>query len=259
MGKQGKKRVVLKIGTGTLTKGTGAISRGKLEDIGRQIVKLENEYEFIIVSSGAIAVAKQFVDLEGAGKNINVKQALAAIGQPHLMRIIQESFRELKLLTAQCLISYSDIEHEQSKNNIVNTINVLLENNYIPIINENDTVATEEIKFGDNDKLAALTAVLLEVDLLVMATNTYGLYNIDPNDPSSSNNLTTISEITDIDAILNQLPNTKSKQGSGGIKSKMQAAAIAQKASIETWLVNGFEDDFLVKAMQNKVEFTKVC
>jgi len=248
--------MVLKIGTGTLTKNTDTISRGKLEDIGRQIVKLSDEYEFIIVSSGAIAVAKQFVDLEGSGKDINVKQALAAIGQPHLMRIIQESFRELKLLTAQCLISYSDIEQKQSKQNIVNTINVLLENNYIPVINENDTVATEEIKFGDNDKLAALTAVLLEVDLFVMATNTYGLYN---NDPDTTDDLKTISTITDIEAILSQLPDTKSLQGSGGIKSKMQAAGITQKAGIETWLVNGFEDDFLLKAIENKVAFTKVC
>lgn len=248
--------MVLKIGTGTLTKNTDTISRGKLEDIGRQIVKLSDEYEFIIVSSGAIAVAKQFVDLEGSGKDINVKQALAAIGQPHLMRIIQESFRELKLLTAQCLISYSDIEQKQSKQNIVNTINVLLENNYIPVINENDTVATEEIKFGDNDKLAALTAVLLEVDLFVMATNTYGLYN---NDPGTTDDLKTISTITDIEAILSQLSDTKSLQGSGGIKSKMQAAGITQKAGIETWLVNGFEDDFLLKAIENKVAFTKVC
>jgi len=255
MDKLGKKRILLKIGTGTLTKGTGAVSRGKLEDIGRQIVQLSNEYEFIIVCSGAIAVAKQFVDLDGAGQKIKVKQALAAIGQPHLMRIIQESFRELKLLTAQALISYTDIEHPNSKKNIVNTLNVLLENNYIPIINENDTVATDEIKFGDNDKLAALTAVLMQVDLFVMATNTYGLYK---NDPNLNKELNTIGEITNLTEILDNLPDTKSAQGSGGIKSKMQAAGIAQKAGIETWLVNGFEEEFLLKAFANKVKFTKV-
>jgi len=255
MDKSGKKRILLKIGTATLTKGTGAVSRGKLEDIGRQIMQLSSDYEFIIVCSGAIAVAKQFVDLDGGGQEIKVKQALAAIGQPHLMRIIQESFRELKLLTAQALISYSDIEHPNSKKNIVNTLNVLLQNNYIPVINENDTVATDEIKFGDNDKLAALTAVLMEVDLFVMATNTYGLYK---NDPDISNDFITITDITNIDEILKDLPGTKSAQGSGGIKSKMQAAGIAQKAGIETWLVNGFEDQFLLKAFTNEVKFTKV-
>ena len=176
MDKSDKKRIVLKIGSNVLTKETDQISRGKIEDIGRQIVALQDEYEFVIVSSGAIAVAKQFVNLESDGIAINVKQALASIGQPHLMRIFQESFRDLGLLTSQCLLSYSDFERKQSKENIVNTINVLVANNYIPIINENDTVATDEIQFGDNDKLAALTASLLNADLLVIATNTSGIY-----------------------------------------------------------------------------------
>jgi glutamate 5-kinase len=98
---------------------------------------------------------------------------LASIGQPHLMRIFHEIFSDL--LTSQCLLSYSDFE-KTSKINIVNTINILIENNYIPIINENDTVATDEIQFGDSDKLAALTAVLLKVDILIIATNTNGIY-----------------------------------------------------------------------------------
>jgi len=146
MGKSGKKRILLKIGSNVLTKETNQISRGKLEDIARQIASLKDEYEFIIVSSGAIAVAKQFVKLESNGKPINVKQALASIGQPHLMRIFYENFWELGLLTSQCLLSYSDFKKEQSRTNIKNTINVLVKNNYIPIINENDTVATDEIK-----------------------------------------------------------------------------------------------------------------
>ena len=119
MGKSGKIRVLLKIGTNTLTKETSQISRGKIEDIGRQISELQDRYEFIIVSSGAIAVAKQFVKLESSGMEINVKQALAAIGQPHLMRIFQENFRELGLLTSQCLLSYADFEREKSRKNIV--------------------------------------------------------------------------------------------------------------------------------------------
>ena len=131
MGKSGKKRILLKIGTKTLTKESDFISRGKIEDIGRQISKLSDQYEFIIVSSGAIAVAKQFVNLESHGKEINVKQALAAIGQPHLMRIFQENFRELGLLTSQCLLSYNDFERVKSRENIVSTINILVDNNYI--------------------------------------------------------------------------------------------------------------------------------
>ena len=173
---QKKKRILLKVGSNTLTKETDNISRGKIEDIANQIAQLQDTYEFIIVSSGAIAVAKQFVKLESKGKDINVKQALASIGQPHLIRIYQEIFREYGLLTSQCLLSYSDFEREQSRTNIVNTINILVSNIYIPIINENDTVATDEIKFGDNDKLGALTASLLDVDLFIIATNTNGIY-----------------------------------------------------------------------------------
>jgi glutamate 5-kinase len=250
-----KKRVLLKIGTNTLTKETNHISRGKIEDIGMQIAALNNEYEFVIVSSGAIAAAKQFVKLESKGKEIIVKQALASIGQPHLMRIFHENFSDLGLLTSQCLLSYSDFEKEQSKVNIVNTINVLIENNYIPIINENDTVATDEIQFGDNDKLAALTAVLLKVDILIIATNTNGIYtkaSINKEVPE------TISLVTDLQLMQQEVGDSKSSHGTGGMQSKIEAAAIAKAANIETWVVNGLKDDFILNAIKNSIPFTKI-
>jgi len=255
MGKLGKKRILLKIGTNVLTKGTNNISRGKIEDIAQQIAFLKNEYEFVIVSSGAIAAAKQFVNLEANGKEINVKQALASIGQPHLMRIFQENFRELGLLTSQCLLSYSDFERDQSKINIVNTINVLVENSYIPIINENDTVATDEIKFGDNDKLSALTAALLHVDLLIIATNTDGIYT---KESIAVNGEKTIRETSDIKLLRNQIQQSISIHGTGGMTTKIEAAEIAQKATIETWIVNGLNDNFIINAMNNKTVFTKI-
>jgi glutamate 5-kinase len=252
---QKKKRILLKVGSNTLTKETDNISRGKIEDIANQIAQLQDTYEFIIVSSGAIAVAKQFVKLESKGKDINVKQALASIGQPHLIRIYQEIFREYGLLTSQCLLSYSDFEREQSRTNIVNTINVLVSNNYIPIINENDTVATDEIQFGDNDKLGALTASLLEVDLFIIATNTNGIYTKESMENGTPN---TIENVEDFDALLEQVVSSKSKHGSGGMQSKIEAAAVTKKANIETWIVNGLEDNFMVNAMHNKVPFTKI-
>ncbi len=250
-----KKRILLKIGTNTLTKETDQISRGKIEDIGRQIASLKDGYEFIIVSSGAIAAARQFVKLEHNGADINVKQALAAIGQPHLMRIFQENFRELGLFTSQCLLSYSDFEKPASKINISNTINVLVENNFIPIINENDTVATDEIQFGDNDKLAALTAALLKVDLLIIATNTDGIYTKD----SIGNSLPeTITEVSHIGDLKNEIGASKSSHGTGGMLSKIEAATIAQAAGIETWIVNGLRDNFITDAMDRKRKFTKI-
>ncbi len=250
-----KKRILLKVGSNTLTRETDNISRGKIEDIANQIAKLKDTCEFIIVSSGAIAVAKQFVKLESKQSAIFVKQALASIGQPHLIRIYQEIFREYGLLSSQCLLSYSDFEKQQSKTNIVNTINVLVNNNYIPIINENDTVATDEIQFGDNDKLAALTATLLDVDLLIIATNTNGIYTKE----SMKNNIPeTIKEVTDFDALKNEVVNSKSSHGSGGMGSKIEAAEISKNANIETWIVNGLEDNFITNAFENKVPFTKI-
>ena len=115
MDKSDKKRILLKLGSNTLTKETNHISRGKIEDIGMQIAALQDDYEFIIVSSGAIAAAKQFVKLDNHDKDVFVKQALASIGQPHLMRIYQENFKDLGLHTSQCLLSYSDFEKEKNK------------------------------------------------------------------------------------------------------------------------------------------------
>ena len=254
-GRSDKKRVLLKIGTNTLTRETNQISRGKIEDIGRQIAELKDEYEFVIVSSGAIAVARQFVNLESDGREINVKQALAAIGQPHLMRIFQENFRELGLLTSQCLLSYDDFNREVSRKNILNTINVLLENGYIPIINENDTVATEEIQFGDNDKLAALTGSLLGADLVIIATNTHGIYTKDSFDQVEK---CTIENVRDLDKLKNEIAQGKSSQGTGGMESKIQAAEILQEAGIETWIVNGLLDNFILKAIHEEVAFTRI-
>ncbi|MEC3905644.1 glutamate 5-kinase [Tamlana sp. 2201CG12-4] len=252
---QKKKRILLKVGSNTLTKETNNISRGKIEDIANQIAQLKETCEFIIVSSGAIAVAKQFVKLESKRKELFVKQALASIGQPHLIRIYQEIFREYGLLSSQCLLSYSDFEKEESKTNITNTINVLVNNSYIPIINENDTVATDEIKFGDNDKLGALTASLLGADLFIIATNTNGIYtkaSIEDNKPE------TIKKVLNFDELKTQVVNSKSSHGSGGMASKIEAISVTKNANIETWIVNGLEDNFIVNAMENKVPFTKI-
>ncbi|WP_405412619.1 glutamate 5-kinase [Maribacter sp. Asnod1-A12] len=250
-----KKRILLKLGSNTLTKDTDHISRGKIEDIGRQIAALKNQYEFIIVSSGAIAAAKQFVKIEHNGEEINVKQALASIGQPHLMRIFQENFRELGLFTSQCLLSYSDFEKEQTRVNIKNTINVLVANNFIPIINENDTVATDEIKFGDNDKLAGLTASLLSADILIIATNTDGIYTKSSLSTSTPKTIETVSDLT---TLLKEIGESKSTHGTGGMQSKLDAATIAQKAGIETWITNGLKDHFITDAIDNNSTFTKI-
>lgn len=251
-----KKRILLKLGSNTLTRETDQISRGKIEDIGRQIAALKDDYEFVLISSGAVAVAKQFVNLEKSGENIDVKQALASIGQPHLMRIFQESFRELGLLTSQILLSPNDFGREDSKQNIINTMNVLLENEYIPIINENDTSSTDAIQFGDNDNLAAQTAALLDVDLFIIATNTHGVYK---KGSISAETPETIRKVSDLDELKKEvMSETKSAHGTGGMESKVSAAAITQKAKIETWIVNGLDENFILNAINDEVHFTKI-
>ena len=253
MGKSDKRRILLKIGSNVLTKESNSISESKIRNIAHQISDLKPDYEFIIVSSGAIAAAKQLVTLEG--KDVTVKQALASIGQPHLMQIYQDIFKESGLLTSQCLLSYSDFEKEQSKINIVNTINVLVENNYIPIINENDTVATDEIKFGDNDKLGALTAALLNVDLFIIATNTNGIYT---KESFTNGNRKTIGKAREIQSLKDEIEESISLHGTGGMATKVEAASIAQMANIETWIVNGLKDNFIENAINNKSDFTKI-
>lgn len=244
-----KPKLLLKIGTATLTKRGERISRAKLEDIAIQIVELRNVYDIIIVCSGAIAAAKQFIKLEKIGSNLNEKQALASIGQPFLMRLIHDSFRDYEIPVGQCLLSHTDFTNETSKQNIINTVNALLKNGILPIINENDTTATDEIRFGDNDKLSALTAVLLNVDLLILATNTYGVYD----DQHS-----TIAIIEDIDSVRQFIKSSFSDQGTGGMESKLVAAEIAQSNNIESWIINGHEDSFLLNALNNEVKFSRV-
>ncbi|HET8854643.1 MAG TPA: glutamate 5-kinase [Salinimicrobium sp.] len=251
-----KKRILLKLGSNTLTRETDQISRGKIEDIARQIALLKDDYEFVIISSGAVAVAKQFVNLEKSGEKIDVKQALASIGQPHLMRIFQESFRELGLLISQCLLSPNDFEREDARQNIINTVNVLVENDYIPIINENDTSSTDAIQFGDNDNLAAQTAALLDVDLFIIATNTHGVYK---KGSISAKKPETIRRVNNLEELEREVESeTKSAHGTGGMKSKVSAAAITQKAKIETWIVNGLDDNFMLNAINDEVHFTRI-
>ena len=234
--------------------GQQKISRGKIEDLAHQFTLLLDQYEIVLVSSGAVAAAKQFVELN-KGRSIEVKQALAAIGQMHLMRIYQEVFRDYELHCAQCLLTYFDFGNTESRHNVINTIETLIDNGYIPIINENDTVATEEIQFGDNDKLAALTAELLKADLLILVTDINGVYTKDPKlDPSAE----IVLEIDNLKPFLGSISDSKSELGSGGMKSKLESASIAQNAGIETWIISGSESNFLIDAIGRKKTFTKV-
>ncbi len=249
-----KKKLVLKIGTSTLTNGTNLISRGKIEDIGRQILFLREDYEIVLVSSGAIAAAKQRINIVDPGKLVESKQAMAAIGQPLLMRIYSEIFSDFGIFTAQCLMTYRDFENETSRKNTLNTIEELLKYGYVPVINENDTTAVEEIILGDNDKLSALVAALIKADLLVIASDIDGIFDKNPHIHS---NAKLISEISNIEEAKKLVEERDSGLGTGGMNSKLEAAMICQKENIETWIVGGGRGNFLADALAGKITCTK--
>lgn len=250
-----KKKLVLKIGTSTLTNGTKLISRGKIEDIGRQILALRDEFDIVLVSSGAIAAAKQFINIKDAGKPIESKQAMAAIGQPLLMRIYNEVFSDFGIPTAQCLMTYRDFENETSRRNTLNTITELIKYSYVPIINENDTTAVEEIVLGDNDKLSALVAVLISADLLVLASDIDGIFNKNPHLHSDAE---LVAEIGDPAEARILVEERDAGLGTGGMSSKLEAAALCRDANIETWIVNGGANNFLNDALDGNRRFTKI-
>ena len=249
-----KKKIVLKVGSSTLTSGTDRISYAKIEDLARQIVVLREEYDIIIVSSGAIAAARQMLDISDGSLAVDSKQALAAIGQPKLMNIYDEVFTSMGCKVAQCLLVYRDIEQEVSKVNIKNTVDRLLEMGYTPIINENDTVAVDEIVLGDNDKLSAYVAIITGAQLLVLASDIRGLYITDPRlDPDAQ----LLQEVRNIAEVEKYVSHEKSPQGTGGMATKLQAAQLCLNHGIEMWITYGKEDYFLIDALQGKVPFTR--
>ncbi|MGB0931434.1 MAG: glutamate 5-kinase [Chitinophagales bacterium] len=249
-----KELIVLKVGSSTLTAGTQRISRGKIEDIARQLLVLQQDYEIVLVSSGAIATAKQFINIKGWENVVSSKQAMSAIGQPKLMQIYYEIFSDFGLKIAQCLLTYRDFESENSKTNTFNTIAELLKHGYLPIINENDTVSVEEIIVGDNDQLSAKVATLIKAKKLVLASDIDGLYDQNPHLYPEAQ---FIENVTDFSVLNTYIEEKSNGLGTGGMTSKIKAAKICTKAGIEVFIVNGNRRNFLVDCLKKQIPFTK--
>lgn len=247
--------IVVKIGTSTLTAGTKKISRGKIEDIARQIDRLKENYDIILVSSGAIATARQFVHIEGWENIVQSKQALAAIGQPKLMQIYSEVFGDFNLKIAQCLMTYRDFENDVSRINTANTISELLAHHYIPVINENDTTAVEELILGDNDKLSAMVANLMDADKLIIASDIDGLFDKNPKLYSDAK---LITEVSDLESISHFIEENDNGLGTGGMTSKINAVKICFKKYITVYIVNGSKPNFIEDSLNDAIKFTKL-
>jgi len=234
--------------------GTDRISRGKLEDIARQLVKLKDQYDFILVSSGAIATAKQFINISGWDNLVESKQAMSAIGQPKLMQLYNEVFSDFGLKIAQCLMTYRDFENDESRKNTYNTVHELLQHDYIPIINENDTVAVEELILGDNDKLSALVAVLIEAEMLIIASDTDGLFD---KNPFTHTDATLIEEVTDLELIKDYIGEQHSGLGTGGMYSKIEAIKVCMADNVQVCLTNGFVHFFIELVINEEIKYTR--
>lgn len=249
-----KKKLIIKIGTSTLTAGTNRISFAVIESLARQIVVLKDEYDIVIVSSGAIATARQFVEINGFNKQVESKQALAAIGQTKLMELYDNIFATFGLNVAQILLTYRDFENPTANENTRNTINKLWEVDYIPIVNENDTVSIEEIVLGDNDKLSALVAAITDADLLVLVSDIDGIYTANPHINSDAQ---LIEYISDLNEVRGCAEEKESNLGTGGMTSKLNAAEICMKHDIEMWIVNGSHNNYILNSMKSEILFSR--
>lgn len=244
-------RIVVKVGTSTLAHPTGMLNIRRVEELCKVLSDLKNAgHEIVLVSSGAIGMGVGKLTLREPPKDMPTKQAAAAVGQCELMYTYDKLFSEYHHTVAQILLTGSDVRDEQRKNNFHNTLFRLLELGAIPVINENDTVATEEIGIGDNDTLGAIVAVSAKAELYVLLSDIDGLYTADPR---SNENAELIAEIDGITPELLALAGGKgSALGTGGMSTKLKAAEIANEAGIDMVIANGASPDVLYKIVEGE-------
>ena len=231
-------RVVLKIGSSSLSYPNGKLNYSRLEKLAMVIADVMNsEKEVVIVSSGAVAVGAGRLKMQEPPEALVPRQALAAIGQAELIRIYQKSFDDYNQLVAQVLLTRDGLEDEERRNNARNTLNELMKMKIIPIINENDTVSTAEIQFGDNDNLSAKVAVLLDAGLLIILSDIDGLFSEDPRNNHSAEIISVVTELTD--EIGQMAVSTTSAFSRGGMATKLQAAKYCMENGVDVAIING--------------------
>ncbi len=245
------KRIVVKIGSNILADEKEGLNTKRIFSIASDIAELKEEgYEVVIVSSGAVAAGMRKLGLKHKPRDIRLKQAAAAVGQSSLMWAYERSFGEFHAIVAQVLLTQEDFSDRKRYINSKNTLLALLSHGVIPIINENDTVATEEIKFGDNDNLAALVAVLVEADRLVILSDVDGLYTEDPRFNPGAELVSCVEEITA--EIEKRSGGVGSSVGTGGMYSKVLAAKKAVSHCIAVNIISGKRKGLIREILNGK-------
>lgn len=232
-----KKRIVVKVGTSTLTHKTGKTNIARISDLVNVLADLHNMgHEIILVSSGAIAIGTSRLGLKRKPDTIMGKQAAAAVGQGELMFLYDKFFGEYDVVVSQLLFTYDALENSDNKEHLTNTFNQLLEYGSIPVVNENDSVSIEELLNGDNDCLSATVAELIGADMLILLTDTDGLYDGNPSENPEARLIDIVEEITEE---IEAFAGGAGKRGTGGFMTKVKAAKIATSAGIPVVVMNG--------------------
>lgn len=248
-----KKRIVIKLGTSTLTHNTGKLNIRRMTNLVRVISDLHNSgREIIMVSSGAVGLGTGKIGLPEKPKDTKTKQAVAAIGQCELMHVYDDMFAKYSIVVGQILLTKTIINNPNHCENFKNTVESLVSMDVIPIVNENDTIAIDELELeiGENDSLSALVADLSGADLLLILSDIDSLYDDDPRKNPNAKPISYVEEITS--EIEKMAGGAGSSLGTGGMSTKISAAKIAAKAGIDMVIMNGSEPELLYDLFENK-------
>ena len=247
-----KKRIVIKIGSSSLThENTGELNLFKIEKLIRVICDLKGEgKDVVLVSSGAIAAGRQVLGGQKRPQTISEKQAYAAVGQARLMMVYQRLFSEYNHIAAQVLLTKDTMTNQDSRINAQNTFEELLRLGAVPVVNENDTVSTHEIQFGDNDRLSAIVAALIGADLLILMSDIDGLYSEDPHRNPDARFIGLVEEITP--ELIGMGGGSGSDVGTGGMAAKLAAAQIATDSGSDMVIANADQVDVIYQIMEGK-------
>ncbi len=249
-------RIVVKVGTSVLTGGTTRLKPQHMLALVEQTAALHQAgHEVVLVSSGAVAVGRERLGFPELDSSLPVKQMLSAVGQSQLMQRYSDLYNLFEMVVAQVLLTRDDLSNRTRFLNARDTLLTLIDRRIVPIINENDTIATEEIRVGDNDNLSALVAALIEADALIMLTDQDGLFTADPR---SSADARLIERVTQVDADLFRLAGgTGTGLGTGGMVTKLQAAQLATRSGVTTYIASGRAPNVLARLLDGEAAGTR--